>query len=101
MEKEVHSPIVFIDEIHRFNKAQQDKLLPYIESGNIIFIGATTENPSFEDIGPLLSRARVVVLDAVNEEALQKIIDRALSEVERKIDEYSKELEKIAKRIRE
>lgn len=56
-------PIVFIDEIHRFNKAQQDKLLPHVERGDIVFIGATTENPSFEVIGPLMSRSRVLVLN--------------------------------------
>src|SRR5260221_11389 len=56
----LNQPVVFIDEIHRFNKAQQDKLLPYVEKGNIILIGATTENPSFEVISPLLSRCRVI-----------------------------------------
>ena len=55
-------PVVFVDEIHRFNKAQQDKLLPFVEKGDFIFIGATTENPSFEVIGALLSRTRVVIL---------------------------------------
>ena len=79
------APIVFIDEIHRFNKAQQDKLLPYIEKGLIIFIGATTENPSFEVIGPLLSRSRVIVLKRLEEEGLQKILERALRTIERKI----------------
>ncbi|HJX45619.1 MAG TPA: replication-associated recombination protein A [Patescibacteria group bacterium] len=79
------APIVFIDEIHRFNKAQQDKLLPYIEKGLIIFIGATTENPSFEVIGPLLSRSRVIVLKRLEEDGLQKIIERALKKIERKI----------------
>lgn len=70
-------PVVFIDEIHRFNKAQQDKLLPHIEQGSLIFIGATTENPSFEVIGPLLSRTRVLVLNQHTEEDLEKIADRA------------------------
>ncbi|OGM08742.1 hypothetical protein A2W13_00910 [Candidatus Woesebacteria bacterium RBG_16_36_11] len=79
------APIVFIDEIHRFNKAQQDKLLPYIEKGLIIFIGATTENPSFEVISPLLSRSRVIVLKRLEEEGLQKILERALRKIERKI----------------
>src|SRR5580692_10772978 len=55
--------IVFVDEVHRFNKAQQDAFLPYVEAGHIIFIGATTENPSFEVISPLLSRTKVYVLD--------------------------------------
>jgi len=69
--------ILFVDEIHRFNKAQQDAFLPHVENGNIILIGATTENPSFEVIGPLLSRSRVVVLNALTESQLQKIIRRA------------------------
>ena len=64
------SPIIFIDEIHRFNKAQQDKLLPHVERGDIIFIGATTENPSFEVIGPLLSRTRVLILNRLTEKDL-------------------------------
>jgi putative ATPase len=55
-EKDKKSPVIFIDEIHRFNKAQQDSLLPHVERGTIVFIGATTENPSFEVIGPLMSR---------------------------------------------
>lgn len=74
----IDSPLVFIDEIHRFNKAQQDKLLPYVERGDIILVGATTENPSFEVIGPLLSRCRVFVLNQLNEKDLNKIITRAL-----------------------
>jgi putative ATPase len=72
------SPIVFIDEIHRFNKAQQDKLLPYVEKGEIILIGATTENPSFEVIGPLMSRCRVLVLNQLTEKELMKIIRRGM-----------------------
>ena len=82
----IKSPIVFIDEIHRFNKAQQDKLLPYIEDGRIVFIGATTENPSFEVIGPLLSRSRVIVLKQISDDSLKRIIERALSKLKRKID---------------
>ncbi len=69
--------ILFIDEIHRWNKAQQDALLPHIESGAIILIGATTENPSFEIRSALLSRCRVVVLKSLNEPALKRIIERA------------------------
>jgi putative ATPase len=71
--------ILFIDEIHRFNKAQQDALLHSVEDGDITLIGATTENPSFEVIGPLLSRARVYVLEGLGREHLNTIIDRALS----------------------
>jgi putative ATPase len=57
--------IVFVDEVHRFNKAQQDAFLPHVEAGHILFIGATTENPSFEVISPLLSRTKVYVLEAL------------------------------------
>ncbi len=74
--------IVLIDEIHRFNKAQQDALLPHVESGSITLIGATTENPSFEVISPLLSRLRVVRLEGLDDEALATLIDRALADVE-------------------
>lgn len=68
--------VLFLDEIHRFNKAQQDFLLPYVESGELTLIGATTENPSFEIIAPLLSRCRVFVLEPLSEEALKAIIKR-------------------------
>jgi len=74
-------PVVFIDEIHRFNKAQQDKLLPHVERGGMILIGATTENPSFEIIRPLLSRSRVIVLYELTEEDLKIIIQRGLKEL--------------------
>lgn len=70
------APIVFIDEIHRFNKAQQDKLLPYVERGDIVLIGATTENPSFAVIGPLMSRCRVLVLEQLTDKELAIIIKR-------------------------
>lgn len=68
--------VLFLDEIHRFNKAQQDFLLPYVESGEITLIGATTENPSFEVISALLSRARVFVLNELDEKDMQRIIKR-------------------------
>lgn len=71
-------PIIFLDEIHRFNKAQQDKLLPHVENGDIILIGATTENPSFEVISPLLSRCRVLILNQLSETALKKVLEKAL-----------------------
>jgi putative ATPase len=71
--------ILFIDEIHRFNKAQQDALLHSVEDGTITLIGATTENPSFEVISPLLSRCQVYVLEPLGREALNKIIDQALA----------------------
>ncbi len=70
--------ILFVDEVHRFNKAQQDAFLPYVESGLFTFIGATTENPSFEVNSALLSRARVYVLQSLTVEELQELIDRAL-----------------------
>ena len=72
--------ILFVDEVHRFNKSQQDAFLPYVEDGTLIFIGATTENPSFELNNALLSRARVYVLQSLDEVALRKLVNRALSE---------------------
>lgn len=78
--------ILFLDEIHRFNKAQQDAFLPHVESGTIILIGATTENPSFEVIGPLLSRSRVFVLNQLSIEDLKMIIKRGLKELKVTID---------------
>jgi len=75
--------ILFVDEIHRFNKAQQDLLLPHVEKATVVFIGATTENPSFEVIAPLLSRAPVVVLEPLSEEELKVILRRALDDKER------------------
>ncbi|MBQ3440095.1 MAG: replication-associated recombination protein A [Bacteroidales bacterium] len=74
------APILFIDEIHRFNKAQQDALLGAVETGTIVLIGATTENPSFEVISPLLSRCQVFVLKSLDREDLQILLDRALRE---------------------
>ena len=76
------APVLFIDEIHRFNKAQQDALLGAVEDGTIILIGATTENPSFEVITPLLSRCQVFVLKSMQKEDLQNLLDRALKEDE-------------------
>jgi len=76
------APILFIDEIHRFNKAQQDALLGAVEAGTVILIGATTENPSFEVITPLLSRCQVFVLKTLEVEDLQQLLDRALREDE-------------------
>jgi len=74
--------VLFVDEIHRFNKAQQDAFLPHVESGLIILIGATTQNPSFEVIPPLLSRARVMVLNPLGKEELKTLIHRALRDKE-------------------
>jgi putative ATPase len=69
--------VLFLDEIHRFNKSQQDFLLPYVESGELTLIGATTENPSFEVIAPLLSRCRVFVLESLSPKALREIVSKA------------------------
>ena len=76
--------ILFLDEIHRFNKAQQDFLLPYVESGELVLIGATTENPSFEVISPLLSRCRVFVLNEFSEHEMKKIIKRTKIKMDKK-----------------
>ncbi len=78
--------VLFLDEIHRFNKAQQDFLLPFVESGRLTLIGATTENPSFEVIAPLLSRCRVFVLKEHSPEDITHIIDRATSALKTKMD---------------
>ncbi len=75
--------VLFVDEIHHFNKAQQDNFLPHVERGTLILIGATTENPSFEVISPLLSRCQVLVLKTLSTENMAVIIDRALSDQER------------------
>ncbi|MCS6286379.1 MAG: replication-associated recombination protein A [Nitrospira sp.] len=74
--------VLFVDEIHRFNKAQQDAFLPHVERGTVILVGATTENPSFEVISPLLSRSILVVLKPLSDEALGLILDRALTDSE-------------------
>jgi putative ATPase len=81
-EMESRQTILFIDEAHRFNKAQQDAFLPYVEDGRVIFIGATTENPSFELNSALLSRARTYVLKRIEPEDLRNIIDAAIADVE-------------------
>src|SRR5947209_263815 len=75
--------IIFVDEIHRFNKAQQDAFLPHVEKGNIRLIGATTENPSFEIIGALLSRCRVYILKPLTEDQIIVLLQRALQDSER------------------
>lgn len=82
-EQEGRKTILFVDEVHRFNKSQQDAFLPHIEDGTVIFIGATTENPSFELNNALLSRGRVYVLKSLDDEALTDIIDQVLDDEER------------------
>ncbi len=85
---ESRQTILFIDEVHRFNKAQQDAFLPYVEDGTLIFIGATTENPSFELNNALLSRARTYVIKRLELQDLRTIIDTALSDVEQGLGEH-------------
>lgn len=90
-EASLFPPIIVIDEIHRFNKAQQAKLLPFVETGAITLVGATTENPSFEVIGPLLSRTRVIVLNQLEGKDLKKIVKRGLKETKRKMDKKAED----------
>ena len=91
-EMESRQTILFIDEAHRFNKAQQDAFLPYVEDGTVIFIGATTENPSFELNSALLSRARTYVLKRLEPEELRSIIDAALGDTEHGLGNYRLEI---------
>jgi ATPase related to the helicase subunit of the Holliday junction resolvase len=91
VEQKTHNKrtIIFIDEIHRFNKAQQDAFLPYVEEGTIILIGATTENPSFEIISALLSRCKVFVLNKLNENEITVLLKRALTDKKRGYGNYN------------
>lgn len=84
--------ILFVDEIHRFNKAQQDAFLPPVESGQIILLGATTENPSFELIAPLLSRSKVFVLETLKRKDLMKILEKSLQDKENGFGDYNIEI---------
>ena len=88
--------ILFVDEVHRFNKAQQDAFLPHVEKGNVILIGATTENPSFEVISALLSRTKVYTLHLLKEDELKIIIKRAIKDKERGLGNLGVELEEKA-----
>lgn len=88
--------ILFVDEIHRFNKAQQDVILPHVEDGTVVFVGATTENPSFEVIAPLLSRCRVYTLNPLSQEHISMIIGRALMDTERGLGNIDIDLSKDA-----
>jgi putative ATPase len=88
--------ILFVDEIHRFNKAQQDVILPHVEDGTVIFIGATTENPSFEVNAPLLSRCRVFALQALAPEQVETIVQRTLTDEERGLGKLKVELDEDA-----
>ena len=82
--------VLFIDELHRFNKAQQDAVLPHVEDGTVTLIGATTENPSFEVIAPLLSRSRVFRLEALQAEELEAILERGLAELDVAVEDDAK-----------
>jgi putative ATPase len=84
--------VLFVDEIHHFNKAQQDNFLPHVESGTLILIGATTENPSFEVISPLLSRCQVLVLNPLAADDIGKIVDRALRDKQRGLGTWGLEI---------
>lgn len=87
----LYKKILFLDEIHRFNKAQQDFLLPYVESGVLTLIGATTENPSFEVISPLLSRCRVFILQELSDDEIGEVINRAVKTLKTKITKDARE----------
>jgi putative ATPase len=91
--------IIFIDEIHRFNKAQQGAFLPYVERGDIILFGSTTENPSFEVIAPLLSRTKVLLLQPLPAEALSRILDEALTDGERGLGKSKFTLDEAARQL--
>ena len=89
--------VLFIDEIHRFNKGQQDALLPHVENGTVVLIGATTENPYFEVNAPLLSRARVFTFESLSDEQIGDLLDRAVSDPERGLGELQVVLETDAR----
>jgi putative ATPase len=91
--------VLFLDEVHRFNKSQQDTFLPYVEDGTLIFVGATTENPSFEVNNALLSRARVYVLKALGEGDLGKLLDRALVDGERGLGKLDLHIDTAAREL--
>jgi putative ATPase len=91
--------VLFLDEVHRFNKSQQDTFLPYVEDGTLIFVGATTENPSFEVNNALLSRARVYVLKPLNVEDLSKLLDRALADEERGLGRLKLHIDAAAREL--
>jgi putative ATPase len=91
--------VLFIDEIHRFNKAQQAAFLPYVERGDIILFGSTTENPSFEIIAPLLSRTKVLVLKPLSEEALSRILDDALTDPDKGLGRLGLKLDDEARKL--
>ncbi len=91
--------VLFLDEVHRFNKAQQDTFLPYVEDGTLIFVGATTENPSFEVNNALLSRARVYVLKSLDTADLSNLLDRALTDRERGLGQLDLQIDAGAREL--
>ena len=91
--------VLFVDEIHRWNKSQQDAVLPFVEDGTVILIGATTENPSFEINGALLSRCRVVTLEALTDDDIGAIVDRALVDADRGLGKFTITLEDDARTL--
>ncbi len=91
--------VLFVDEVHRFNKGQQDAFLPFIEDGTVSFIGATTENPSFELNNAILSRARVYILKAIDEQDLIQLIDRALTDTEMGLGQLELKLSEVNKKL--
>jgi putative ATPase len=91
--------VLFLDEVHRFNKSQQDTFLPYVEDGTLIFIGATTENPSFEVNNALLSRARVYVLKSIDTAELARLLDRALTDEERGLGSLALQIDAGAREL--
>jgi putative ATPase len=91
--------VLFLDEVHRFNKSQQDTFLPYVEDGTLIFVGATTENPSFEVNNALLSRARVYVLKSIDAADLSKLLDRALTDRERGLGQLDLHIDAEAREL--
>ncbi len=91
--------VLFVDEVHRFNKAQQDAFLPHIEDGTILFVGATTENPSFELNNALLSRTRTYILKAIEVEEIEQVIDRAMSDATHGLGEFELSIEDDARRL--
>ncbi len=91
--------ILFVDEVHRFNKAQQDAFLPHVENGTIIFVGATTENPSFELNNALLSRCRVYILKKLTEDDLAQVLDKALTDSEKGLGHLNIQLTSEARQI--
>src|SRR6202451_3615631 len=91
--------VLFLDEVHRFNKSQQDTFLPYVEDGTLIFVGATTENPSFEVNNALLSRARVYVLKSLDIADLARLLERALTDRERGCGELNLQVDADAREL--